>query len=246
MKFSHYIQYLGTIAPEKMVQAYNAIKAISAWIKYVGIPDAINRYCVAQCMLESNYGASNVAQTDNNYSGIKWINKPYQKATRGLKSPDGGYYAHFANVGDWAADYKRILSIKGSQGAPINATTANQFGQALKANGYATDPNYYLKFNSTLRDVDNAVNLYQPQYGTAPIQYQGTQGNPNKPVPLITPGTETVTYSNDPNRQPFFNLSNLFNNSSTPGTDKAWYEEHPILAIGIGLAALLTFKKIIE
>lgn len=87
-------------------------------------------YAIAQTMLESDYMTSNLANVDHNYSGIKFLNKPYQKATRGIPAPrneGGGNYAHFATFQDWAKDFRRILSLDKGAGRPIDAQSAQQY-----------------------------------------------------------------------------------------------------------------------
>lgn len=104
----------------------------------VGFPKETVNLFVAQVMFESNFN-SNVAKTDNNLSGITYINRPYQHAQKGLQmpkrdTPNGiGYYAHFATLEDWAKDYKRILSF-GSK--PIEAKTVEDFVMRLRTNNY--------------------------------------------------------------------------------------------------------------
>lgn len=85
--------------------------------------------------------ASDLAKTDNNLSGIMFINKPKQKnAVRGSQMPlkdTGGkvaYYANFLTVQDWANDYIRILSEYKSK--PLEATDEADFAKRLKDSGY--------------------------------------------------------------------------------------------------------------
>lgn len=104
----------------------------------VGFPADTVNFFIAQAMFESRGGNfnSNVNKTDNNLTGIIFINRPYQKATKGLpmpKSDGNGFYAHFSTVEDWARDYKRILSFGAK---PIEAKTLPDFVSRLKQNGY--------------------------------------------------------------------------------------------------------------
>jgi len=138
---------------------YAQIVEVNRQFTDVGFPKTLaTTYAIAQMMMESDWMTSNQGNVDNNFSGIKWINKPYQKATRGTSSPEGGYYAHFASFKDWARDFLRILSLNtGKMGRPIDATTAQQYGDRLKANHYDTDPNYASKFNAALKKVNAAL-----------------------------------------------------------------------------------------
>jgi len=108
----------------------------------VGFPKETISLFLAQAGFESggfNFN-SNVNKTDNNLTGIIWLNKPYQNATKGLpmpKSDGNGFYAHFPSIEAWAKDFKRILSLNtGGKGRPIDAKDVMEFVTRLKANGY--------------------------------------------------------------------------------------------------------------
>jgi len=145
----------------------NQINSIAKELLTMGFPQTlVLTYCIAQIMLESDFLTSAVANDDNNYTGITFINKPYQKATKGRAKPGkdgGGNYAHFLNFRDFLTDYKRILSLNKGQGRPIDSTTAQQFYTTLKANGYFTDPNYSTKFNRVLSRINEALKYGQLQ-----------------------------------------------------------------------------------
>lgn len=188
----------------------------------VGFPQSIvTTYAIAQMMLESDWFTSNVANTDNNFSGIKYLGKSFQKATKGLHSPEGGNYAHYATFEDWARDFLRILSLNtGGQGRPIDATTAAEYGNRLRANHYFTDPAYAVKFNNALRKVTQALNF---------------QSGQNKQfVDQRNAGQNTFTYgdkgleSNDK-----FNADRFFSKI------QHWAEDHPIAAAAAGVGTLL-------
>lgn len=111
-----------------------------------GIPEEKRRFLISQILFETGKftAKSNVAKLNNNFTGIKWINKPYQKARQGSnvplserKSPASNplnFYALFDSYDDWAKDYKRILSTFGSK--PIEATTLTDFVNRLAKNKY--------------------------------------------------------------------------------------------------------------
>lgn len=126
-------------------------KQIESLLVKAGIPDDIIPMAIAQVAFETGGFKSHVSHADNNWSGIKFINKPYQKnAVRGSKSPEGDYYAHFASDADWARDYKRILSINGDK-APIYAKDLQDFVQRLHNNHYfGADPALYYRGVLTL------------------------------------------------------------------------------------------------
>lgn len=87
---------------------------------------------------------SKVAELNNNYSGIKWINKPFQIATKGSDVPLNervlpkntayNFYAKFADVGQWAKDYVRILNL--GKNKPLQATTLVDYHARITANKY--------------------------------------------------------------------------------------------------------------
>lgn len=109
-----------------------------------GFPkDTVNLF-VAQVLHETGGKIGSVLEAkDFNLSGIKFINKPYQKATKGRLSPEKNHYAKFASFVDWARDYKRILSL--GKEKPINATTPEELVRRLHRNAYFTDnPKSYL------------------------------------------------------------------------------------------------------
>jgi len=115
------------------------------------------KLALAQVLYETGQftSKSSVAKLNNNYSGIKWINKPYQKATKGSPVParEGkrndpnyplNYYAKFATDADWAADFIRILSLGANK--PIEADNVEEYVNRLKANRYFSgDINSYKK-----------------------------------------------------------------------------------------------------
>lgn len=95
-------------------------------------------YSIAQIALETNDLNSHLIKDDNNLSGIMFINKPgiQKNAVRGSKRPasEGGNYARYNTVKDWAVDYIRIL--KSGPGQPYAATSLSDFANRLAANGY--------------------------------------------------------------------------------------------------------------
>ncbi len=107
-------------------------------LKNAGIPAPILPFAYAQTAMESNGFKSDISIDDNNFSGILFINKPYQKnATRSWKhklTDSGMYVAHFATVQDWANDFKRVLSLGVRK--PIDSTEFNDYFTRLKANNY--------------------------------------------------------------------------------------------------------------
>tara|TARA_R110000868_G_C10693632_1_gene748569 strand:- start:140 stop:685 length:546 start_codon:yes stop_codon:yes gene_type:complete len=114
---------------------------------------------LAQLLLETGRFKARWSILNNNYSGIKWINKPYQKnSSQGQLSPEGNFYAKFDTPQDWANDYFRILSLQRKSnkiGRPIDALTIADFNEKLFANGY---------YNQTLEAKKNYLKNLQYFY----------------------------------------------------------------------------------
>jgi len=200
----------------------------------VGFPPGqmVITYALAQTMLESDWMTSRVANVDNNYSGIQWINKPYQNATKGSPIPASegkGFYAHFSTFRDWAKNYLRILSLNtGGQGRPIDATTAQQFVDRLKANHYFTSDNYYFAFNAALRKVGDALRYRQGQDQQFRQQYNSGQRT----------FTETAGKGLTSNAE--FDLGRETNKI------QQYIKDHPFKSVGIALLGLLIIKEVIK
>jgi len=121
--------------------AYNIANAkliltalIDAGAKPVVIP-----FLMSQIAHETGNFASRVFKSNNNASGIMFINKPLKQknATRGLPYPkrEGKYfYANFASLKDWAVDYLRIIGK-----LPMQAISLPDYAAKLRARGYYTD-----------------------------------------------------------------------------------------------------------
>ena len=111
---------------------------------------------------------------DLNLFNIKFINNnKIQKATKGRKASDGGYFAKYNTWQDGVNDAIRVLNI-GGPGAPANATSVSDLVLRLQRNNYfgKGDPTSYLKglqfylknipvWQQAITDADNKVNLYQ-------------------------------------------------------------------------------------
>ena len=186
------------------IQAYDKISKI---LDNIGITGEQNKWATAQVMFETGGLKSRVSGDDNNFSGIKFINKPYQHATRGRKSPEGDYYAHYSSPEDWARDFRRVISLRNvktrnSAGGPaaIEATSLRDYVNRLKANGYfgGNQDIYYQGLFRILSARGNApaeIKSYEQATNTH-VDKQGDinpgSGNPLKDFvtnhPLITGG----------------------------------------------------------
>lgn len=196
---SNYIAGWGSIGADVIPpkEYYEKMVFISPFLRRAGIEGMPLTYAIAQVMHESNNQTSNLARNYHNFSGIKYAGQKNAKA--GPAAPDGGNYAAYNSTQDWANDYARILRIDRGKGMPITAGSAQEFYDRLLANKYFTDPFYSQKFNQSLRYLNAALQwATQQAIPASQITYQGTQGNPTRPVPMVTPGTQTVIHANDP------------------------------------------------
>lgn len=138
--------------PTTKIDTYRTIREL---LRTNGVPEPAAGFAAAAVAHETGDFTSRVSARDNNYSGIKFINKPYQVATKGSPAPEGGNYAHFASRIGWAKDYSRILHLK--PGEPYKATSLADFARRLKMNKYYadTEANY-------LRGMTAFYNKYTP------------------------------------------------------------------------------------
>ena len=125
-----------------------------------GLKDPVLKFALAQLLFETGRftAKSKVASENNNYSGIKYLNRTYQKATRGSLAPPNervsdinsplNYYAKFASVDDWAKDFVRIISLQRSgnlAGKPVDSISLKTYIDRLALNKYfGSDRNLYL------------------------------------------------------------------------------------------------------
>jgi len=158
-----------------LVNSWNQIKNLLA---NAGLPSNVIDFAAAQVLFETANLKSHISKADYNLSGIKWINKPYQKATKGSAAPEGGNYAHYASYNAWATDFKRVLSIGGNN-SPLNATSIEDYVSRLVANHYFTSsPAAYLAGLKKILSAMNALSNQQQGEHTKAIIDQATGGNP--------------------------------------------------------------------
>jgi len=111
-----------------------------------GLTGSSLKLALAQLLVETgNFSSkSKVATLNTNYSGIKFINKPYQLATKGSPVPAServqpetsayNFYAKFDSPEAWAKDFKRILSLGIKK--PLLALSTVEYVKRLKNNRY--------------------------------------------------------------------------------------------------------------
>lgn len=142
-------------------------KVIPAAQKTYGLYGIFPSVMIAQSINESGWGNSYLAQTDNNLFGIKYpgAKDPSLNITQGTyATDDGGYYRHYQSWNDSLQDFGYFLknnSIYTDSGV-FRAKTPEEQITAIKAAGYASDPNYV----STTMEIINDNNLTQYDTGT--------------------------------------------------------------------------------
>lgn len=111
-----------------------------------GLSGDVLNYALSQLLFETGRFTkrSQVAVLNNNYSGIKFLNKSYQKAERGSLVPPGerfkdpnnplNFYAKFQDADAWAKDFVRILNLGSKK--PVNATSIEDYVIRLGNNRY--------------------------------------------------------------------------------------------------------------
>lgn len=131
--------------------------------KYGVFPSVV----IAQAIHESGWGGSRLAREGFNLFGVKFpgAHDPSLKITRGSwATDDGGYYAYYQNWGDSIMDHGYFLknNPRYTKYGVFSAKTPFEQIKAIRAAGYASDPNYVSKVTAIMKDN----NLTQYDKGT--------------------------------------------------------------------------------
>jgi hypothetical protein len=105
-----------------------------------GFPEAVAQLVVAQSKHETGNYSSNVFIIDNNAFGYKYVGQ--KLATKGLSSPEGDYYAHYASVEDSTlelCDWWKRRIVEGKVSSFADISTADDYAAVLKRCGYYGD-----------------------------------------------------------------------------------------------------------
>lgn len=144
---------------EKYIETYYNLAV--AEMERTAIPASIT---LAQGMLESGYGTSELAKAANNHFGIKchkgWLGETYTKKSR--ENSNGALIARkscfrsYATVEESYQDHSDFLASRSNYAAIFQANTKDyaQWAQGLVNGGYATDPNYANKLVATIKTYD--------------------------------------------------------------------------------------------
>ena len=137
MFFDNILAKYGTEKSDKFKKVFSALNTLP-------LSKTSLKLLLSQVLNETGVFSSltHVFDLNNNASGIIYTGSPGQKAngaTKGSKrmSIEGGYYAKFDTLNNWAKEYYRILN-KGAM--PLKATSPEDFATRLKQNGYFTAP----------------------------------------------------------------------------------------------------------
>ena len=121
---------------------------------------------ISQLYLESFWGNSNVARVDNNWSGMTWTGNPNRPSgvvvSQGSARPssEGGYYMHFANMGDFFKDYFYLLAKQGIYNV-ANKNNISDYTKGLFRVGGATYDYAaagYDHYNNLMNGIRNGIN----------------------------------------------------------------------------------------
>ncbi|WP_410769311.1 glycoside hydrolase family 73 protein [Fontibacillus sp. BL9] len=140
-------EFIAKIAPD----------AIKDWLR-TGVPASLT---IAQAALESNWGASGLAQQANNLFGIKGsgpagsVMMPTTEYRNGKPIKINAAFRKYRSWGESVADHTRLLQNK--RYASVLHRTGRQAAYAISAAGYATDPDYPAKLISLM----DKYNLYE-------------------------------------------------------------------------------------
>lgn len=121
--------------------------AIWNHIKY-GVPGSIT---LAQAIIESNSGNSYLSRIGNNFFGIKAYSNPDNLPI--IYADDDTKHEPFRsypNAASSFADHSKFLLLNPRYMTAITAGNYVDYTNALKADGYATNPNYAQTLQSTI------------------------------------------------------------------------------------------------
>lgn len=129
-------QKFGSLRTSKFEKVYNALKNLP-------LNDLQFKLVLAQVLYETGFfsSTSNVFDLNNNASGVIYTGSVAQLKNNAIKGSkrmkiEGGYYAKFPTLTDWANEHLRVLNRKTM---PLMAIDTNDFATRLKQNNYYTD-----------------------------------------------------------------------------------------------------------
>lgn len=119
---------------------------------------------VAQAILESGWGCSELSEQANNYFGIKashlgdpetYIQMPTAEYVNGVRVMQMADFEKYPTAADCFADHAALLS-RAARYAPAMAVKADplRFAGELQLCGYSTSPSYALQLEELIREFD--------------------------------------------------------------------------------------------
>lgn len=131
-----------------------------------------NSVIIAQSVLETGWGQSEIMMKANALFGIKagsgWKGKVYSSYTNevydGVECTEYATFRAYDNIEDSIEDYYKL--IKNNYKKALNCNTQKESIEAIKNGGYATDPEYVSKImsiinaNDFIEKYDNIENKY--------------------------------------------------------------------------------------
>ncbi|MFN8244056.1 MAG: LysM peptidoglycan-binding domain-containing protein [Ferruginibacter sp.] len=175
------------ITPEEYIRQYKDV-AITE-MKRMGVPAAIT---LAQGILESENGNSELVKKSNNHFGIKCKNTWTGETVYHDDDAAGECFRSYKTAEESFRDHSNFLRGNGRYAFlfQLDAADYKAWAYGLKKAGYATNPQYP---DILIRNIEQ-YNLQQ--YTLAAIQelpdYDGSKYISNNPVPPVPPVTDTL------------------------------------------------------
>ena len=143
---------IGNLPPAEIRTGTQGAYDVSLTAIHYGLPEQVAPIAGAVWALESGWG--NRESGDNNYFGIKGEGtvRDTQEYSNGSMVSTSAEFKDYRSKREGIGDFVKLLQ-KPRYAAVLTASTPLEALQALKAAGYATDPDYVSKTSSILRDM---------------------------------------------------------------------------------------------
>ncbi|MBD0328093.1 MAG: glucosaminidase domain-containing protein, partial [Pyrinomonadaceae bacterium] len=117
---------------------------------------------LAQWLLESGRGNSELATKANNFAGLKWRNPDMKGFAEPLKikvpSEDREVeFCQFSNIDAFLIGYWKFLTRSPYKGLEEHTNTPENFVGFIKTQGYSADPNYVIKVINLLPEAQKLL-----------------------------------------------------------------------------------------
>lgn len=147
---------------------------------------------LAQAVLESNWGTSDLATSYHNYFGIKGtyhgqgVQLPTLEHYQGHDMAIMDQFKHYPDLTSGLVDYAMVLDDPLYQQVHRRQAPTYQHATQALTGVYATDPNYHLKLNQLISSYH--LDRFDRQSADKPIKNQ-VSANREKPTPTAKPVT---------------------------------------------------------